>query len=150
MTDFERSLPMILNLTLDAIMPAYRDLFTQYDLTEPQWRVLRMVWNDQNITSAALSEKTLLSPPSLVSIIDRLEKKGLVSRVRSLTDRRQVYVVATAKGRALHQEVMPHVVAIHEDLKVRVSDEEWAAMETILNKIRRPAGASNLHAVGDV
>jgi len=41
---FRRSLPMLLNYTLDGIMPAYRTLFAQFDLTEQQWRILRVLW----------------------------------------------------------------------------------------------------------
>lgn len=135
MQSFDDSLPMILNRTLDAVMPTYRELFARYQLTEQQWRVLRVIWNSRNVTSSHLSERTLLSPPSLVSIIDRLEKKGLVSRVRSVDDRRQVYVVATAEGRSLQADVTPGVVDIQNRIRATVSDREWAAMEKTLAKI---------------
>ncbi|OED41142.1 hypothetical protein AB833_10310 [Chromatiales bacterium (ex Bugula neritina AB1)] len=126
---------MVLNRTLDAVMPTYRELFARYNLTEQQWRVLRVIWTSKNVTSADLSERTLLSAPSLVSIIDRLEKKGLVSRVRSVDDRRRIYVVATSNGRALQSEVTPQVVRIQKRIRNCVSDSEWQAMEKTLKKI---------------
>ncbi len=135
MQPFDDSLPMILNRTLDAVMPTYRELFARHKLTEQQWRVLRVIWNSRNVTSSQLSERTLLSPPSLVSIIDRLEKKGLVSRVRSVDDRRQVYVVASASGRALQNDVTPGVVEIQQRIRNTISDREWAALEKTLKKI---------------
>ena len=132
---FDHSLPMTLYRTLDAIMPVYRDLFARYDLTEQQWRVLRVIWTSDKVTSAELSERTLLSPPSLVGIIDRLEKKQLVTRLRSVTDRRAVYIIATARARALQRDVDPQVSAIQEGIRAGVSAREWAAMEKTLAKI---------------
>ena len=123
---------MMLNRALDAIMPPYRDLFAQYDLTEQQWRVLRVVWSSDKYKSVDLSSHTLLSAASLVGILDRLEKKGLVSRVRSTTDRRAVYIVATATSRQLEKEVSPKVNSIHEHLRASVTDEEWQVMEELL------------------
>jgi len=139
MLTFDRSLPMILNRALDAIMPPYRDLFARYDLTEQQWRVLRVVWSSDKCKSVDLASHTLLAPASLVGILDRLEKKGLVSRVRSTTDRRAVYIVATAKSRELEREVSPQVTAIHEQLKGTVTDEEWQLMESKLAKFSEAA-----------
>jgi len=134
MLTFDSSLPMILNRALDAIMPPYRDLFARYDLTEQQWRVLRVVWSSDKYKSVDLSSHTLLAAASLVGILDRLEKKELVSRVRSTTDRRAIYIVATAKSRELEKEVSPQVTAIHERIRETVSDEEWQLMEAILGK----------------
>lgn len=135
MQSFDSSLPMILNRALDAVMPEYRELFARYNLTEQQWRILRVIWTSNNVTSAQLAERTLLSAPSLVSIIDRLEKKGLVSRVRSVDDRRRVHVVATAAGRALQQEVTPKVLEIQQTIESSVTVKEWQAMEDTLAKI---------------
>lgn len=125
---------MLLNRTLDAVMPFYRELFAQYDLTEQQWRVLRVVWSNENVTSSQLSERTLLSAPSLVTIIDRMEKKQLVKRKRSLEDRRQTFIVATKKSRALEAEVTPQVDKIQNNIEKCVTTQEWLSLERILKK----------------
>jgi homoprotocatechuate degradation regulator HpaR len=137
MAEFDHALPMILYRTLDAVMPVYRDLFARYDLTEQQWRVLRVIWMEGRATAAELSERTLLSAPSLVGIIDRLEKKRLVERKRSASDRREIHVIATDRGRALQEEVIPQVETIQARLRNAVSAREWAAMEKTLEKIAR-------------
>jgi len=135
MLSFDDSLPMILHRALDAAMPPYRELFKRFDLTEQQWRVLRVLWSSERVTSAELAERTLLLQPSLVGIIDRLEKKELVSRIRSVTDRRVVYVVASSKGRALQEKVLPEVELIHARLRRAVSETQWAAMQDTLDQI---------------
>jgi homoprotocatechuate degradation regulator HpaR len=135
MDDFNQSLPMILNRALDSVLPPYREIFLRYDLTEPQWRILRVVWSGEKIKSVDLASRTLLAPASIVGIIDRLEKKGLVSRVRSTSDRRAVYIMATAKSRELQNEVSPQITAIQQQMRALVSEQEWAQMEQTLIKI---------------
>ena len=131
---FSTSLPMQLYKALDAIMPEYRNLFYKYDLTEQQWRILRVLWTENNITVAQLSKITLLPAPSLVGILDRLVKKNLLIRNRSDKDRRQVQISLTTKGQELQQVVAPSVLAIHSRLKARVSNEEWQSLERLLKK----------------
>ena len=131
---FSTSLPMQLYKALDAIMPEYRNLFYKYDLTEQQWRILRVLWTENNITVAQLSKITLLPAPSLVGILDRLVKKNLLIRNRSDKDRRQVQISLTTKGQELQQLVAPSVLAIHSRLKARVSNEEWQSLERLLKK----------------
>ena len=132
---FDQSLPMILHRTLDAVMPDYRELFARYNLTEQQWRVLRVLWSSKKVTSVELSNRTLIPAPSLVGVLDRLEKKDLVTRVRSVEDRRAVFVVATAQGQALEEEVSPQVAEIDHQLRASVTAEEWRMMEQVLEKI---------------
>jgi homoprotocatechuate degradation regulator HpaR len=131
---FSTSLPMQLYRALDAIMPEYRNLFYKYDLTEQQWRILRVLWTENNITVAQLSKITLLPAPSLVGILDRLVKKNLLIRNRSDKDRRQVQISLTTKGQELQQLVAPSVLAIHSRLKARVSNDEWQSLERLLKK----------------
>jgi DNA-binding MarR family transcriptional regulator len=84
-----------------------------------------------------LSHRTLLATASLVGIIDRLEKKGLVTRIRSSDDRRAVFIGATEKSRELESEVTPQVVAIQSKVRSTVSEREWAAMEKTLQKVSK-------------
>ncbi|MGI9364520.1 MAG: MarR family winged helix-turn-helix transcriptional regulator [Rhizobiaceae bacterium] len=116
-------------------MPAYRALFARFDLTEQQWRVMRVLWSSQPVTSAELSVRTLLPAPSLVGIIDRLERKGLVSRLRSTSDRRVVDIVTTREGQKLETKVTPLVAQIDQELRSSVTPQEWASMEKTLQKI---------------
>jgi homoprotocatechuate degradation regulator HpaR len=125
-------------------MPSYRRLFQANDLTDQQWRVLRALWEKQHLTSAQISQITLLPPPSLVGILDRLEKKNLIGRLRSTKDRRHVHIIPTKKGRALMEHMMPMVERIHDDFMQRVTESEWAEFNRILDKLSDPAEKRNL------
>ena len=122
---FSRSLPIMLYRTLDAVMPRFRKIFNDFGLTEQQGRVLRVLWERDEIALGELGRLTVLPAPSLVGIVDRLGKMGLVERQRSAADRRVVNVVATAGGRALRADIMSRVAAEYACLKQSVDARAW-------------------------
>ena len=63
--------------------------------------------------------------PSLVGVVDRLGKQGLVGRRRSDADRRNVFVHATAEGRDLQRKVQPVVNAAYAELRQSIDDDTW-------------------------
>ena len=135
MPKFLDSLPMILSRTLDGVMPVYRALFQEHAITDQQWRVMRALWEQKHLTSKQISEITLLPSPSLVGILDRLEKKGFVGRLRSIEDRRLVYIVPTQAGRKLQELMLPKIEQIHDRFMHQVTPDEWAELNRILDKL---------------
>ena len=135
MQEFSRSLPMMLYRTLDAVMPRFRQIFSEFGLTEQQWRVLRVLWQHEQIAFRDLADLTLIPPPSLVGVVDRLTKSGLARRRRSISDRRNVFVQATSKGQALEVKVRPRVDKAYAELRRSVNAETWDALITGLEQI---------------
>jgi homoprotocatechuate degradation regulator HpaR len=140
MQEFSHSLPMMLYRTLDAVMPRFRQIFSEFGLTEQQWRVLRVLWQHEQIAFRELADLTLIPPPSLVGVVDRLTKSGLASRRRSDTDRRNVFVYATSKGQALEAEVRPRVDKAYAELRSSVDKKTWHALI---------AGLEHISSIGD-
>lgn len=70
-------------------------------LTGPQVWGIKVIAEQGNIRVSDLAKKMYLHPTTVVGIIDRLEKRGLVSRSRSLEDRRVVDLSLTDEGRSL-------------------------------------------------
>lgn len=122
---FSGSLPMMLYRTLDAVMPRFRKIFNDFGLTEQQWRVLRVLWEHEAVTINRLAELTLIPAPSLVGVVDRLERDERVTRQRSQADRRKVNVVLIAKGIELEDQVMPRVAKTYAELKQSVDADTW-------------------------
>lgn len=132
---FTRSLPMMLYRTLDAVMPRFRKIFNDFGLTEQQWRVLRVLWETDDVTIKDLADLTLIAAPSLVGIVDRLERDGLVTRQRSTTDRRKVNVLVTTAGSELEDRIMPRVASAYVELKQSVDAETWSQVLVGLQRI---------------
>ena len=139
---FSRSLPMMLYRALDAVMPRFRRIFNEFGLTEQQWRVLRVLWEHDEIAFGDLSDITLIPAPSLVGVVDRLAKQGIVARRRSDEDRRNVFVLATEQGSALHQRVRPHVDEAYAELRGSISGEDWSDLIDGLERIASLEGVT--------
>ena len=132
---FNRSLPMMLYRTLDAVMPRFRKIFNEFGLTEQQWRVLRVLWEHEAVTLNRLARLTLIPAPSLVGVVDRLERDQLVTRQRSEADRRKVNVVLTSQGAALEEVVMPRVAVTYAELKQSIDADTWSRVLDGLQEI---------------
>jgi homoprotocatechuate degradation regulator HpaR len=126
---------MVLYRTLDAVMPRFRKIFNEFGLTEQQWRVLRVLWDEEALTFNRLAALTLIPSPSLVGIVDRMERAELVTRQRSQADRRKVNVVLTSQGVALEDEIMPRVASAYAELKQSVDPQTWEQVVRGLNAI---------------
>ncbi|GBE25855.1 organic hydroperoxide resistance transcriptional regulator [bacterium BMS3Bbin02] len=133
--DFERSIPMMFYQALDVVLPRFREIFAQFDITQPQWRVLRVLWDEdgQNLTSIA--DRTLIVPTVLVGIVDRLERDGRVERRRSKEDRRRVHVFLTESGHALRSDVAPLVDEAYVQLQAVLSAQEWRDLYSAIDKL---------------
>jgi DNA-binding MarR family transcriptional regulator len=86
------------------------------------------------ITAGDLAEHTGLATASVTSLIDRLEKKGLVRRARDAQDRRRVIVEPVRERIAQGATVFGPIRQAFEDLLVNYSD---AQLQTILDFMRR-------------
>jgi homoprotocatechuate degradation regulator HpaR len=135
---FSRSLPIMLYRAIDVVMPRFRRIFKEFGLTEQQWRVLRVLWEIEEISQNELAELTLISPPSLVGILDRLQTMELVERRRSALDRRVVYVASTGPGRDLRDQIMPAVQQSYFELRDSVDNSTWRNLLEGLDELITP------------
>jgi homoprotocatechuate degradation regulator HpaR len=135
MNSFSRSLPMMLYRTLDAVMPEFRAIFAQVEITEPQWRVLRVLWEHDGASVLELARVTLVAAPSLVGVLDRLQQAELIERRPGETDRRHVHVYLRPRGRALEKRVRPMVEAAYARLQRALTPAEWRALYGALDRL---------------
>jgi MarR family 2-MHQ and catechol resistance regulon transcriptional repressor len=83
------------------------------NLNGSEFGTLEMIFHLGPLRQKEIGEKLLVSKSNVVSIIDKLEKKGMVQRRRSRKDRRCVFVHLTSQGREKVNDVLPiHVAAV--------------------------------------
>ena len=70
-------------------------------LTVTQFGVLEAILHKGPLGQRELSRKVLTSPGNMTDLVDKLEARGLVHRIRQKADRRAVRVELTEAGRAL-------------------------------------------------
>lgn len=82
---------------------AYRPLLGPLGLTYPQYLVMLVLWEGDGQTVKAIGERLLLDSGTLTPLLKRLQGMGLIERVRSVEDERQVIVHLTQAGRELRE-----------------------------------------------
>ncbi|MEP7091596.1 MAG: MarR family transcriptional regulator [Nocardioidaceae bacterium] len=83
-----------------AITRRYRPLLDEIGLTYPQYLVMLTLWQDGPAPVGRVARRLELDSHAVTPLVERLEVAGLVRRRRG-TDRRQVLVTATERGRDL-------------------------------------------------
>ena len=95
------------------------------DVTASQFGVLEALHHLGPLSQGAISTKLLRSGGNITLVVDNLEARALVQRIRSVHDRRVVTVSLTAAGEALIAELFPqHVHAIVEEMSVLTAEEQ--------------------------
>jgi DNA-binding MarR family transcriptional regulator len=82
-----------------------REMAKRYDLTSPQYLVLCSLAAKGSLSSVNLSKILCVTPANMTGIIDRLEQKKLIRRVKKEDDRRISLIELTEKGLKLSQTV---------------------------------------------
>jgi len=77
------------------------EVSNQFGITGPQLWVLKTIFKSGGLSLGELSQKMYLHPSTITGVVDRLEKKGYVSRDRNQDDRRVVIVQLTTRGKRL-------------------------------------------------
>jgi MarR family 2-MHQ and catechol resistance regulon transcriptional repressor len=83
----------------------------QHGVTESQLGVIEALYHLGPLTQGQLGRRLLKSGSNLTTVVDNLERGGLVRRERDASDRRVQNVHLTAEGRALVERILPAHVA---------------------------------------
>lgn len=111
-------------------------------LTATQFGVLEAILHKGPLTQRELLRKVLTSPGNMTDVVDKLARRGLVSRERSATDRRAVTVALTPEGRALIEALFPRHARDIAATMDALTESELQELGRLLRKLgRAPAPA---------
>src|SRR5258708_37087463 len=81
------------------------------NLTNNQYNVLRIVRGSHpsRLACSDIADRMIARDPDITRLVDRLSRRGLVTRVRGKQDRRVVEVAITDKGREILRSLDPHI-----------------------------------------
>jgi DNA-binding MarR family transcriptional regulator len=103
--------------------------------------VLVTLASGAQVTAASVCSVIAHDPGAMTRKIDALEKKGLVRRLRSETDRRAIHLELTPEGRKLYPRMMNSVVGVINEFLHGFSKAEVREMESMLKRILANAEA---------
>ncbi len=118
-------------------MARFRPMLAEYDVTEQQWRVIRVLAEAEALDATTLAERCTILTPSLTRIIRTLEERKLISRVKDEEDGRRIVLTITDAGRALIGAVAPGSNAIYATLDREFGPERVQRLLDLLDDLAR-------------
>ncbi len=89
---------------MHSITRAYRPLLEPLGLTYPQYVVMMLLWERDDVSLNDVARRARLDPAAVTPLLKRLEARGLVARRRSSEDERRLVVTVTQEGRELQRQ----------------------------------------------
>lgn len=105
------------------------------EINSAQGRILFVLWSADGIPIGDLAARTGLDKSTLTSMLDRLERKGLLRRVPSPDDRRRILIRRTDKDRALQARYIEVSRAMTDLFYEGFSEAEIDAFEATLARL---------------
>lgn len=126
--------------TSEALWGASRTFFARWDLSPSQFNILNLLHaRIDGLSQTELSLELITHKSNITGLVDRLEKRGLLSRESDPSDRRAYRVTATRAGRRLTEEILPHYYQIAERVWGEVSPTEARALASLLATLSQNA-----------
>jgi MarR family transcriptional regulator, 2-MHQ and catechol-resistance regulon repressor len=122
-----RTLDTFIKLTrcTNSVLARLAERNTIGDLTYSQFAVLEALYHLGPMTQGEVSQKVLKSGSNMTTVIDNLERDGLVRRERDANDRRVIHVHLTEAGSSKLEAILPgHVAALVEEFSVLSASEQ--------------------------
>jgi MarR family 2-MHQ and catechol resistance regulon transcriptional repressor len=91
----------------NAVSASATSMLAKANLTVSQFGALETLYHIGPMCQRDVAEKTLKSTGNITTVIDNLEKRQLVERIRSAEDRRYITVHITDKGKQLIEAIFP-------------------------------------------
>ncbi len=83
------------------IIRGYQPYLEKLGITYPQYLVLLVLWEKDNVSVQYITEKLILNTNTVTPLLKRMESMGLISRQKAKDDERKVMVSLTKEGQDL-------------------------------------------------
>ncbi|MGI9482394.1 MAG: homoprotocatechuate degradation operon regulator HpaR [Hyphomicrobiales bacterium] len=133
--DTSRSLPIALLRARETVMGPIRLMLADADVTEQQWRVLRVLDEGGTMDPKDIAQRSCLLMPSLTRIMQNLDEKGLISRMPHERDRRKILVKITPAGVDLISRNAPRSNEIFARLEAKLGSQKLEQLLDLLNDL---------------
>ena len=112
-------------------------IFAKMGLTSRKHSVLLALKNLPNpVTVTDVARWLDRNPNGISMMIDRMERDGLVERVRDMPDRRAVRLVITRRGEELYKEANVLNWQLFQEVFSRIPEEDLLKLSNLLKKVR--------------
>lgn len=133
----EKAVVLAILQSADRLKRSAAAMLEPHDITLQQFNVLRILRGARpdGLCTLTIAQRMIEQTPGITRLIDRLEKKGLVRRVRSESDRRQVWCRITPAGERVLAQLDSAVEAYDVAAVRELSPADRDQLATLLDRI---------------
>ena len=126
-----------LMLTVDVLRGHFERILDPHGITTQQYNILRILRGagTDGLPTMDIGDRLIENSPGLTRLIDRLEKKDLVLRLRCETDRRQVFCKITKDGLQLLAKIDAIVNKMEHQVLDALTQAEQKKLMELLHKV---------------
>ncbi|WP_448191310.1 MarR family winged helix-turn-helix transcriptional regulator [Azospirillum sp. sgz301742] len=118
-----------------AIYQDYQRAMAEHGIRPAQFAVLVIAGKSPGLTQSALAEAMGIDRSGSALLIDALEKKGLVARIPSATDRRSYAIMLTVRGQGVLDRMKELVHEHDRRVCARLTPEERTTLIALLKRL---------------
>jgi DNA-binding MarR family transcriptional regulator len=134
--ELERFLPYRLSILSNTISQAIADDYQRrFDLSVTEWRVMAVLGRFQGLSAREVAERTAMDKVAVSRALARLVDAGRVDRATHDGDKRRSVLNLTEAGWVIHDQVAPMARAREREVLAKLSAEERAWLERILDRL---------------
>jgi MarR family transcriptional regulator for hemolysin len=135
--DFENSIGFIINRTAKALIYVFdQELRNKFGITFGQWKIIIILANNNDgLSQKEIADKLGLEGPTIIPIIDKLEKDEFVKRIADKIDRRNNRIFLTEKTNSSLDSMINYALKIKEISIRNISEEDISITKHTLEKM---------------
>ncbi len=134
--DFEESIAYGAHMVSRAFERALNRELAPHGITYRQWQVLGWLALEKGLTQSQLAERLRVEPPTLVRILDCMERDGWIERHASPTDRRKKLVRPTERVRPVWEKIRTCALRVRARATQGISAEDLQTARRVLAEVR--------------
>ena len=134
-TKTDRALPLALLRARETVMSPIRRVLKAHDVTDQQWRVLRVLHENGIMDAKELAKSACVLAPSLTRIIKHLEQQNMLTRCADGKDGRRVLLDILPSGAELIESVTPEVQVIYQGLNDKYGAQKMSDLLDLLHDV---------------
>jgi len=138
--DLEEQVFVALAITSDQLARRLEPVLRAADISPTQYNVLRILRGaPEGLACTEIGNRMISRDPDITRLLDRLEKRGLVSRCRQKSDRRMILTRITQAGLNLLLQLDAPVLDTHRLLLGHLGPEKLLALLQLLGEAHPPS-----------
>ena len=107
----------------------------RFGLTGAKWKIIAVLSIKEGITQKHIADMLFVEAPTLVSVIDKMEKDGYVRRESDSNDRRNNLIFMTKKSKDIVDPIIDSILEIRNMGLDKISKKDMEAAKKVLSQI---------------